>query len=66
VSGYWIWKVNDLNEAIDWVKRCPNPMPGQSVIEVRELYETEERNGQSDGSLTSPRRLLSSPRQRIA
>jgi hypothetical protein len=42
VSGYWIWKVNDLNEAIEWVKRCPNPMPGPSVIEIRELYETED------------------------
>ena len=42
VSGHWIWKVNDLNEAIDWVKRCPNPMPGPSVIEIRELYETED------------------------
>jgi hypothetical protein len=42
VSGYWIWKVGDLNEAIDWVKRCPNPMPGPSVIEIRELYEMED------------------------
>jgi hypothetical protein len=42
VAGYWIWKVNDLNEAIDWVKRCPNPMSGPSVIEIRELYETED------------------------
>jgi hypothetical protein len=42
IAGYWIWKVNDLNEAIDWVKRCPNPMPGPSVIEIRELYETED------------------------
>ena len=42
VSGYWIWKVRDLNEAIDWVKRCPNPMPGPSVIEIRELYEMED------------------------
>ena len=42
VSGYWIWKVNDLNEAIEWVKRCPNPMPGPSVIEIRELHETED------------------------
>ncbi len=31
VAGYWIWKVNDLNEAIDWAKRCPNPMPGASA-----------------------------------
>ena len=42
VAGYWIWKVNDLNEAIDWVKRCPNPMPGASVIEIRELHEAED------------------------
>ena len=42
IAGYWIWKVNDLNEAIDWVKRCPNPMSGPSVIEIRELYETED------------------------
>ena len=42
VSGYWIWKVNDLDEAIAWVKRCPNPMPGPSVIEIRPLYEMED------------------------
>jgi hypothetical protein len=39
VSGCWIWKVKDLDEAIDWVRRCPNPMPGPSEIEIRELYE---------------------------
>jgi hypothetical protein len=42
VSGYWIWRVKDLDEAIDWVKRCPNPMPGSSTIEIRELYEMED------------------------
>ncbi|HKN27652.1 MAG TPA: YciI family protein [Roseiarcus sp.] len=41
-SGYWIWKVKDLDEAIDWVKRCPNPMPGPSEIEIRELFEMED------------------------
>ena len=35
VSGYWIWKVKSLDEAIDWVKRCPNPMPEVSDIEIR-------------------------------
>ena len=39
VAGYWIWKVHDPNEAIEWVKRCPNPMPGPSVIEIREMFE---------------------------
>ncbi len=42
VSGFWIWKVKDLDEAIDWVKRCPNPMPGPSTIEIRPLYEMED------------------------
>jgi hypothetical protein len=42
VSGYWIWKVKDLEEAIDWVKRCPNPMPGPSTIEIREFYEMQD------------------------
>jgi hypothetical protein len=42
VAGYWIWKVRDLDEAIDWVKRCPNPMPGPSVIEIREFFEMED------------------------
>ena len=42
VAGYWIWKVHDLNEAIEWVKRRPNPMPGPSVIEIRPLYEMED------------------------
>ncbi len=41
-AGYWIWKVKDLDEAIDWVKRCPNPMPGPSEIEIRELFEMED------------------------
>ena len=42
VSGYWLWKVNSLDEAIEWVKRCPNPMPGVSDIEIRPLYEMED------------------------
>ena len=42
VAGYWIWKVKDLDEAIAWVKRCPNPMPGPSIIEIRPLYEMED------------------------
>jgi len=39
VAGYWLWEVKDMAEAVDWVKRCPNPMPGPSEIEIRPLYE---------------------------
>jgi hypothetical protein len=42
VSGYWIWKVDSLDDAIDWVKRCPNPMLDASDIEIRPLYEMED------------------------
>jgi hypothetical protein len=41
-SGYWIWNVKDLDDAIAWVKRCPNPMPGPSEIEIRPLYEMSD------------------------
>ena len=39
VAGFWIWDVKDMDEAIAWVKRCPNPMPGPSEIEIRPFYE---------------------------
>jgi hypothetical protein len=39
VAGYWIWEVKDIDEAIAWVKRCPNPMFGPSEIEIRPVYE---------------------------
>jgi hypothetical protein len=42
VAGYWIWKTKSLDEAIEWVKRCPNPMPGPSEIEIRQLFEAED------------------------
>jgi hypothetical protein len=42
VAGYWIWKCKSLEEAIDWVKRCPNPMPGESDIEIRQIFEAED------------------------
>jgi hypothetical protein len=39
VAGFWIWEVKDIDEAVAWVKRCPNPMPGPSEIEIRPFYE---------------------------
>lgn len=39
VAGFWLWQVKDMDEAIEWVKRCPNPMPGPSEIEIRPLFE---------------------------
>ena len=42
VAGYWIWEVKSLAEAVEWVKRCPNPMEGESVIEIRQVFESED------------------------
>jgi hypothetical protein len=43
VAGYWIWQVKSIEEAIEWVRRCPDPMPGEeSEIEIRPLYEAED------------------------
>ena len=39
VAGFWLWQVKDMEEAVAWVKRCPNPMPGPSEIEIRPQYE---------------------------
>jgi hypothetical protein len=42
IAGYWMWQVKSLAEAIEWVKRCPNPMPGESEIEIRQVFESPE------------------------
>jgi hypothetical protein len=42
VAGFWLWQVRDMDEAVEWVKRCPNPMPGPSEIEIRPLYEAAD------------------------
>jgi hypothetical protein len=39
VAGYWLWEVKNMAEAVEWVKRCPNPMPGPSEIEIRPVFE---------------------------
>lgn len=39
VAGFWIWEVKDMAEAVEWAKRCPNPMPGPSELEIRPVYE---------------------------
>lgn len=42
IAGFWIWQVRSLDEAIEWVKRCPNPMDGPSEIEIRQIFEADE------------------------
>jgi hypothetical protein len=42
VAGFWIWQAKSLEEAVEWVKRCPNPHPGESEIEIRPLFEAAD------------------------
>lgn len=42
VAGFWLWEVKDMAEAVEWVKRCPNPMLGPSEIEIRQVFEAAD------------------------
>ena len=42
VAGFWVWQVRSMDEAVEWAKRCPNPMPGPSDLEIRPLWESED------------------------
>jgi AraC family transcriptional regulator len=42
VAGFWIWNVRSMQEAIDWARKCPNPMPGESVLEIRPVFEADD------------------------
>jgi hypothetical protein len=42
IAGFWLWKVNSMEEAIEWVKKCPNPMEAESDVEIRQIFEAED------------------------
>jgi hypothetical protein len=42
IAGYWVWQVRDMDEAIEWAKRCPNPTGGESTLELRPVFESED------------------------
>jgi hypothetical protein len=42
VAGFWLWQVRNMDEAVEWLKRCPNPHPGESEIEIRPVFEAED------------------------
>lgn len=59
VAGYWIWNVADMDEAVAWAKRCPNPMPTRSELEIRPYYEMEDF-----ADVMSPEQIAEEERQR--
>ena len=62
VAGYWLWQVRSMDEAIEWGKRCPNPMPGPSELEIRPLYEAEDFGAEFTPELRAQEEAL---RQRL-
>jgi hypothetical protein len=42
IAGFWLWQVKSMDEAVEWVKRCPNPMNAESEIEIRPVFEAED------------------------
>lgn len=42
IAGFWLWQCASLQEAVEWVKRCPNPMPGETEVEIRQVFEAED------------------------
>ena len=42
IAGFWLWEVASLAECVEWVKRCPSPMPGDSEIEIRQVFDAED------------------------
>ncbi|MES2878270.1 MAG: YciI family protein [Pseudomonadota bacterium] len=52
VAGFWLWQVKSREEAIEWVKRCPNPMPEDSEIEIRQVYDAEDFGAALDPGTT--------------
>ena len=50
VAGFWLWEVSSIEEAVEWVKKCPNPMPTDSDIEIRPLYSLDELQRWKDGT----------------
>ncbi|WP_428426098.1 YciI family protein [Pararhizobium sp.] len=42
IAGFWLWEVKDMAEAVEWAKRCPNPMPGPSELEIRKVFEAAD------------------------
>ena len=49
VAGFWLWEVSSVEEAVEWVKKCPNPMPKDSDIDIRPLYSLEDLERWRDG-----------------
>ena len=58
IAGFWLWQCKSLGEAIEWAKRCPNPMPGESDLEIRQVFEAEDFGAEFTPELREQERRL--------
>ena len=67
LAGFWLWRVKSMDEAIEWVKRCPNPMPGESEIEIRPVFDAEDfASSDPTGELRAAERRLRAEAEGLA
>ena len=62
VAGYWIWQVRSMDEAVEWAKRCPNPMPGPSDLEIRPFWEAEDFSPEIAAAVNAQNEKIAKPR----
>jgi hypothetical protein len=65
VAGYWLWQVKSMEEAVEWVRRCPNPMEGESEIEIRPVFEAEDFGAEFTPELRAQEERLRAEAERI-
>jgi len=66
VAGFWLWQVKSMEEAVEWLKRCPNPMPGESEIEIRPVFEAEDFGAEFTPELRAQEERLRAEADRLA
>ena len=65
VAGYWLWQVKSMEEAVEWVRRCPNPMEGESEIEIRRVFEAEDFGAEFTPELRAQEERLRAEAERL-
>jgi hypothetical protein len=66
IAGYWLWQVKSREEAIEWVKRCPNPFDGESEIEIRQVFEAEDFGAEFTPELREQEQRLRAQSKQLA
>jgi len=66
IAGFWLWQVKSKEEAIEWVKRCPNPMEGETEVEIRQVFEAEDFGAEFTPELRAQEERLRAETERLA